>query len=551
MGAGHSRNRVDISNTQIGSNHPYTYPPPTGGDYFTSHYHLGSKKFETADPEKFLFGDISDVNYLTQSPAPFPYKQPPKKRPVECLNSLLFLYKETVKLVRSESNSQDYSIEFIFDSDSTCNISVFQSLPNTANMETLAMNRSTTSDVTKMSTCYTYENGLDQTFSESTLTITPSEWEEERLTYNVESEEPMYPVAILMEVVPSQGHKYQSLLTICNIDKTGEDSYSIKVLKQKLLVDEREYILHEIFGLENKAVPKPDKEDSESTTDSEDDDDLGAECVICFTDVKDTLLLPCRHYCLCASCAADLRYQASNCPICRAPFQALLQIQAIQPISPDETPPDDDEITNNPELYSVPGHKLMSLLQALNGYPKLHKNACCNISVEAVLSADEEQEEVGDVEDATGQTVITIDSNSIEDFSTAIPMDDELSYAVKTKLSLTTTTLEEGGKVLPDVIPLGSIPGTPDNYDTDFNSGKIMVTAAIEFSSDRSRTSSTSERSNDSQELLIRKDSNSTPTTELSSIPSSRSFDSSNSKEALLLKTGNKNNDVFVTTTSL
>ena len=32
-----------------------------------------------------------------------------------------------------------------------------------------------------MSTCYTYENGLDQTFSESTLTITPSEWEEERV----------------------------------------------------------------------------------------------------------------------------------------------------------------------------------------------------------------------------------------------------------------------------------------------------------------------------------------------------------------------------------
>ena len=31
-------------------------------------------------------------------------------------------------------------------------------------------------------------------------------------------------------------------------------------------------------------------------------------------------------------------------------FQALLQIQAIQPISPDETPPDDDEITNNPEV---------------------------------------------------------------------------------------------------------------------------------------------------------------------------------------------------------
>ena len=61
---------------------------------------------------------------------------------------------------------------------------------------------------------------------------------------------------ITISLLHFTGYKYQSLLTICNIDKTGEDSYSIKVLKQKLLVDEREYILHEIFGLENKAMPK-------------------------------------------------------------------------------------------------------------------------------------------------------------------------------------------------------------------------------------------------------------------------------------------------------
>ena len=33
----------------------------------------------------------------------------------------------------------------------------------------------------------------------------------------------------------------------------------------------------------------------------------------------------------------------------------------------------------------------------------------CYCIVEAVLSADEEQEEVGDLEDTTGQTVITIE----------------------------------------------------------------------------------------------------------------------------------------------
>ena len=44
-------------------------------------------------------------------------------------------------------------------------------------------------------------------------------------------------------------------MTICNIDET-ENSFSLKVLKQKLFVEGMEYVLHEIFGLENKARPK-------------------------------------------------------------------------------------------------------------------------------------------------------------------------------------------------------------------------------------------------------------------------------------------------------
>ena len=58
-------------------------------------------------------------------------------------------------------------------------------------------------------------------------------------------------------------------------------------------------------------------------------EDTGAECVVCMSDMRDTLILPCRHLCLCNTCADSLRYQANNCPICRAPFRALLQIRAL------------------------------------------------------------------------------------------------------------------------------------------------------------------------------------------------------------------------------
>jgi hypothetical protein len=66
--------------------------------------------------------------------------------------------------------------------------------------------------------------------------------------------------------------------------------------------------------------------------DPEDDDEGGGECVICMSEPRDTLILPCRHLCLCQLCADSLRYQANNCPICRAPFRALLQIRALRKV---------------------------------------------------------------------------------------------------------------------------------------------------------------------------------------------------------------------------
>lgn len=52
-------------------------------------------------------------------------------------------------------------------------------------------------------------------------------------------------------------------------------------------------------------------------------------CVICLTDIRNVLLLPCRHLCLCGLCAENLKYQSANCPICRIPFRALLQMNTL------------------------------------------------------------------------------------------------------------------------------------------------------------------------------------------------------------------------------
>lgn len=95
-------------------------------------------------------------------------------------------------------------------------------------------------------------------------------------------------------------------------------------------------------------------------------------------DVRDTLILPCRHLCLCNSCADSLRYQANNCPICRAPFRALLQIRALHKSA---------NSASNPALHPegscehIPaGYEAVSLIEALNGPCTIRPAACVDMA---------------------------------------------------------------------------------------------------------------------------------------------------------------------------
>ncbi|XP_049624416.1 E3 ubiquitin-protein ligase MGRN1 isoform X1 [Suncus etruscus] len=330
MGSILSRRIAGVEDIDIQANSAYRYPPKSG-NYFASHFFMGGEKFDTPHPEGYLFGENMDLNFLGSRPVQFPYVTPAPHEPVKTLRSLVNIRKDSLRLVRykdgSDSPCEDsdrpralYSLEFTFDADARVAITVYcQAAEEVLNGSAVYSPRSPT----LRSETVHYKRGVGQHFSLPSFKIDFSEWKDEELNFDLDRG--VFPVVIQAvvdegDVVEVTGHAH---VLLAAFEKHVDGSFSVKPLKQKQIVDRVSYLLQEIYGIENKNSQETKPTDEENS-------DNSSECVVCLSDLRDTLILPCRHLCLCNSCADTLRYQASSCPICRLPFRALLQIRAVR-----------------------------------------------------------------------------------------------------------------------------------------------------------------------------------------------------------------------------
>ncbi|XP_045317007.1 E3 ubiquitin-protein ligase MGRN1 isoform X2 [Leopardus geoffroyi] len=375
MGSILSRRIAGVEDIDIQANSAYRYPPKSG-NYFASHFFMGGEKFDTPHPEGYLFGENMDLNFLGNRPVQFPYVTPAPHEPVKTLRSLVNIRKDSLRLVRykdgADSPSEDsekprvlYSLEFTFDADARVAITIYcQAVEEFLNGTAVYSPRSPA----LQSETVHYKRGVSQQFSLPSFKIDFSEWKDDELNFDLDRG--MFPVVIQAvvdegDVVEVTGHAH---VLLAAFEKHVDGSFSVKPLKQKQIVDRVSYLLQEIYGIENKNNQETKPSDEENSDNSN-------ECVVCLSDLRDTLILPCRHLCLCNSCADTLRYQASNCPICRLPFRALLQIRAVRKkpgaLSPVSFSPvlaqsmDHDEHSSSDSI--PPGYEPISLLEALNG----------------------------------------------------------------------------------------------------------------------------------------------------------------------------------------
>ncbi|XP_074866518.1 E3 ubiquitin-protein ligase MGRN1 isoform X2 [Carettochelys insculpta] len=376
MGSLLSRRIAGVEDIDIQANSAYRYPPKSG-NYFASHFFMGGEKFDTPHPEGYLFGENMDLNFLGNRPVQFPYVTPALHEPVKTLRSLVNIRKDSLRLVRykddldspAEENGKQkvqYSLEFTFDADARVAITIYCQ----ATEEFIGgMAVYSTKNPSLQSETVHYKRGGSQQFSLPSFKIDFSDWKDDELNFDLDRG--VFPVVIQAVVdegdvvVEVTGHAH---VLLAAFEKHVDGSFSVKPLKQKQIVDRVSYLLQEIYGIENKNNQDTKPSDDENSDNSN-------ECVVCLSDLRDTLILPCRHLCLCNSCADTLRYQANNCPICRLPFRALLQIRAVRKkpgaLSPVSFSPvlaqtmDHDEHSNSENI--PPGYEPISLLEALNG----------------------------------------------------------------------------------------------------------------------------------------------------------------------------------------
>ncbi|ORX82413.1 hypothetical protein BCR32DRAFT_292644 [Anaeromyces robustus] len=143
-----------------------------------------------------------------------------------------------------------------------------------------------------------------------------------------------FPLIMVLEALENKNEKpndhaikYQTTFLKLEINNES-DQYHIKSVDQKVMIKNNLYRLQEIYGF-------TDVSDAEQVVTNEVNSSI--ECVICLSEPRNTIVLPCRHLCVCQDCADILCNQSRNdrrssylstprCPICRQIFHSFLRI---------------------------------------------------------------------------------------------------------------------------------------------------------------------------------------------------------------------------------
>ncbi|EKX74319.1 conserved hypothetical protein [Theileria equi strain WA] len=95
------------------------------------------------------------------------------------------------------------------------------------------------------------------------------------------------------------------------------DVWNIIITKRRIVQGDYGYQIQEVYGLTQSKFNRSDEIAENGET---------KRCAICLDTWSDTILIPCRHLCLCFSCANKLQGDYGKCPMCRTPVSRIVHI---------------------------------------------------------------------------------------------------------------------------------------------------------------------------------------------------------------------------------
>jgi len=222
--------------------------------------------------------------------------------PTLTLKTSVHISPDSLSVISSTYNQ--VSMTFRFDSECDCTVTFYYFAS-----ETLKPNQATESyyvDTRRypQPVSYNFPAGLGQSFPAENLFFDLDKFSLDELTFENSANYPL-----IIEIRPQNSTNLIEN-TYVKFQESGS-SLCPKVIRQKLTHQDKCYLLKEIYG----------------TSVNPSDEDEIAECVVCMTNPKNTLVLPCTHMCLCVECANIMRsHHNSRCPICRTNVQSLVNV---------------------------------------------------------------------------------------------------------------------------------------------------------------------------------------------------------------------------------
>lgn len=78
-----------------------------------------------------------------------------------------------------------------------------------------------------------------------------------------------------------------------------------------------------IYGIKD-SQKTPSKGGDEAAQVGVAEEGEGKECLICLSEPRNTLIMPCGHLCVCSTCGNELQTKKYDCPICRGAIGSLI-----------------------------------------------------------------------------------------------------------------------------------------------------------------------------------------------------------------------------------